>query len=417
MRVFGIDVDFSNLRAEDYHDTDSRIPSHMRFGTPLQDAERRDFTINSLFYNLSTEQVEDWTKRGLRDLLIDRILETPLDPVQTFRDDPLRVLRAIRFSVRYELQLAETIHKALLRSEIRQALKYKVSRERVGKELEGMLSGKHSRPTTALLMLAHLRLGGSVFPVPPPGLAPEDPNAPPVSKVYGSLDIPPTCIDPHEPVDMLVADGDDDNDNGDKQVMYSGIDHESSSTIALRQRSWEEAERFLPWWTCVEEQWSQMMQLRDNPPSLPVPTSAILKTVQRLCPIASFLLPWRGLRYDNARRITKDFWVVTHMFQHGIKFRNVDVNAITTIMALVDPMATLLSHYADSSNNNGGTTLRVSRLQAGLLLREAKDMWIPTLLVATVLKLRHQSDNRHGPVPMLLLTRTGSRWHSNGIVQ
>jgi tRNA nucleotidyltransferase (CCA-adding enzyme) len=59
-------VDFVNLRAETYSD-EHRIPD-VEFGTPLQDAERRDFTVNSLFYNISERKVEDFTQR-VRDRL------------------------------------------------------------------------------------------------------------------------------------------------------------------------------------------------------------------------------------------------------------------------------------------------------------------------------------------------------------
>lgn len=80
-----------------------------QFGTPLSDAERRDLTINSLFYNLHTGQVEDHTARGLLDIGLlttstgepsQKLIRTPLDPFQTFRDDPLRVIRAVRFASR-----------------------------------------------------------------------------------------------------------------------------------------------------------------------------------------------------------------------------------------------------------------------------------------------------------------------------
>jgi len=46
-------------------------------GTPLEDALRRDFTINSLFYNINTKQVEDYTERGLNDIA-NRVIRTPL---------------------------------------------------------------------------------------------------------------------------------------------------------------------------------------------------------------------------------------------------------------------------------------------------------------------------------------------------
>ena len=54
MKLDGLELDLVNLRSETYADT--RIPE-MSFGTPTQDAERRDFTVNSLFYNINTEEV------------------------------------------------------------------------------------------------------------------------------------------------------------------------------------------------------------------------------------------------------------------------------------------------------------------------------------------------------------------------
>jgi hypothetical protein len=62
MRVHDMWLDFVNLRSETYEDAGSRIPT-MRFGTPAEDAERRDFTINSLFYNVNEDCIEDWTGR------------------------------------------------------------------------------------------------------------------------------------------------------------------------------------------------------------------------------------------------------------------------------------------------------------------------------------------------------------------
>ena len=97
MKVIGYEIDFVNLRSETYA-SGSRIPT-MTLGTPLQDALRRDITINSLFFNVHTKQVEDFTQKGLEDLS-KRLIRTPLEPIQTFLDDPLRVLRCIRFATR-----------------------------------------------------------------------------------------------------------------------------------------------------------------------------------------------------------------------------------------------------------------------------------------------------------------------------
>ncbi|KAM3558504.1 hypothetical protein MY1884_003965 [Beauveria asiatica] len=92
-RLFGLDVDLVNLRKEVY-DGQTRNPD-MEFGTAQEDAFRRDATVNALFYNLKKQQVVDPTGRGLKDLDA-KIMRRPLDPMQTFMDDPLRVLRLIR---------------------------------------------------------------------------------------------------------------------------------------------------------------------------------------------------------------------------------------------------------------------------------------------------------------------------------
>jgi tRNA nucleotidyltransferase/poly(A) polymerase len=73
----------------------------MTFGTAEEDSLRRDLTINALFYNINTGEVEDFTNKGLEDLKAG-IIRTPLGPEQTFKDDPLRILRVFRFAARYE---------------------------------------------------------------------------------------------------------------------------------------------------------------------------------------------------------------------------------------------------------------------------------------------------------------------------
>ena len=138
-RMLGFDIDLVNLRKETYAE-DSRNPT-MEFGTPEEDALRRDATVNALFYNLSTSEVEDWTGRGLKDME-RKVIKTPLSPLQTFKDDPLRVLRAIRFASRLNYQIAAEDEAAMSDHSIKDALKLKISRERVGVEITKMLKGK-----------------------------------------------------------------------------------------------------------------------------------------------------------------------------------------------------------------------------------------------------------------------------------
>ena len=140
-RILGFDIDLVNLRKETYVDN-SRIPL-MGLGTPEEDALRRDATVNALFYNLSSSKVEDLTGRGLADME-RKVIKTPLPPLQTFKDDPLRVLRAIRFASRLGYDIAAEDKLAMSNQEIKKALRLKISRERVGVEINKMLKGSRA---------------------------------------------------------------------------------------------------------------------------------------------------------------------------------------------------------------------------------------------------------------------------------
>lgn len=125
-------------------------------GTAQQDSERRDFTINAMYYNLHTGLVEDLVY-GLTDLRAG-LLRTPLSPMTTFSDDPLRILRAARFAGRYTISHIRTqnliplsyvyrfgykvhpdIEIAAVEPSIQDKLLRKVSRERYGQEVGKML--------------------------------------------------------------------------------------------------------------------------------------------------------------------------------------------------------------------------------------------------------------------------------------
>ncbi|RZC81403.1 hypothetical protein C5167_043985 [Papaver somniferum] len=161
MKLFGEWIDFVNLRSETYN-KNSRIPT-MEFGSAEQDAYRRDLTINSLFYNINKKSVEDFTGRGLSDLRSGKIV-TPLPPKETFLDDPLRVLRAIRFGARFCFEMDEELKEAAASDEVRVALADKISRERIGDEIDLMIFGKH--PVQAMTYIRSLQLFCVVFPLP-----------------------------------------------------------------------------------------------------------------------------------------------------------------------------------------------------------------------------------------------------------
>lgn len=157
-RILGLDIDLVNLRKETYTD-DSRNP-RIEFGTPEEDALRRDATANAMFYNIHTEQVEDFTGCGYSDLR-SGILRTPLEPFQTFKDDPLRVLRLIRFASRLGWTIDPLALEAMRHDDIKYALRRKISRERVGIELEKALRGPD--PREALRLIFQLGLYDTVF--------------------------------------------------------------------------------------------------------------------------------------------------------------------------------------------------------------------------------------------------------------
>jgi tRNA nucleotidyltransferase (CCA-adding enzyme) len=94
-----------------------------------------------MFYNLSAGgKVEDLSGKGLDDLK-NGYIRTPLPPLTTFKDDPLRVMRAIRFAGRFGFRVDPELAKAAADPQVAADLLTKVSRERFGIELNKMLSG------------------------------------------------------------------------------------------------------------------------------------------------------------------------------------------------------------------------------------------------------------------------------------
>ena len=178
-KVLGLDIDLVNLRRETYVEG-SRNPT-MDFGTPEEDALRRDSTVNSLFYNLDSSEIEDFTKKGLDDMKL-KIIRTPMSPHQTFQDDPLRVLRCIRFASKLGYEIEAEAEKSMSDESIKHALRAKISRERVGIEIEKMLKGElrinvdtllptngshvGPRPMYALSLVDRLGLYNTVFTDP-----------------------------------------------------------------------------------------------------------------------------------------------------------------------------------------------------------------------------------------------------------
>ncbi len=130
----GIQIEGVRARSESYF-FDSRKPT-VKAGSLQDDIDRRDFTINCLIIPLDRPDVVlDPTGRGRGDLE-NKIIRTPMPPAQTFSDDPLRMLRAVRFASQLGFQIAPETEAGIKKSSTRLNI---ISRERIAGELNGIL--------------------------------------------------------------------------------------------------------------------------------------------------------------------------------------------------------------------------------------------------------------------------------------
>src|SRR5262249_25388070 len=116
------------------------------FGTAEEDARRRDFTINGLFYDLQSEQIIDYVE-GIPDLE-QRLVRTIADPDIPFREEPVRILRAIKFAARLDFDIEPSTYAAMLahKGEIP-----KCAPPRILEELYRLLRGGAARRSVELL--------------------------------------------------------------------------------------------------------------------------------------------------------------------------------------------------------------------------------------------------------------------------
>jgi len=149
-------VEFVTARTESYA-ADSRKPD-VRRATLDEDLRRRDFTVNTLLIDVDGK-IHD--RLGARKDLEAKLLRTPSDPVRTFSDDPLRMLRGIRFAAELGFELAPDLMPAMrgLRSRLAPPV---ISAERIAEELRKMLESP--RPKLALELLDEAGLLEVILP-------------------------------------------------------------------------------------------------------------------------------------------------------------------------------------------------------------------------------------------------------------
>lgn len=158
IKIGDAEIEFVGARKESYH-ADSRNPDVVP-GTLQDDQERRDFTINALSISLNEENFGQLIDpfNGLKDLSLKRIV-TPLDPDVTFSDDPLRMLRAIRFASQLDFRIDPTTFEAIQRNAKRIEI---IKQERISDEFNKILLSK--KPSVGLSLLSDSGLLELIFP-------------------------------------------------------------------------------------------------------------------------------------------------------------------------------------------------------------------------------------------------------------
>lgn len=153
-----LELEFVGARKESYN-RDSRNPI-VEDGTLADDQLRRDFTINAMAISLNNETFGQLIDPfdGVGDLE-KRIIRTPADPDMTFSDDPLRMMRAIRFATQLEFDIYPETFEAIRRNASRIEI---ITRERINDELGKIMRSRH--PSIGLRLLEESGLMPLIFP-------------------------------------------------------------------------------------------------------------------------------------------------------------------------------------------------------------------------------------------------------------
>lgn len=158
VKAHGLELEFVGARRESYRH-DSRNPI-VEDGTLDDDQKRRDFTINAMAISLNSETYGTLLDPfdGMDDLE-RRIIRTPLDPDITFSDDPLRMMRAVRFATQLDFEIYPETLEAITRNAHRIKI---ITKERIAEELMKIV--RAHRPSKGFYLLERCQLLPLVFP-------------------------------------------------------------------------------------------------------------------------------------------------------------------------------------------------------------------------------------------------------------
>lgn len=158
IKADNLDIEFVGARKESY-ESNSRKP-YVESGTLQDDQNRRDFTINAMALSLSEHNFGELIDPfdGLSDLK-NKIIRTPLDPDITYSDDPLRMMRAIRFATQLNFEIEKKSLQAIAKNKDRLKI---ISNERIVDELNKILSSP--KPSIGLKLLYETKLLHYILP-------------------------------------------------------------------------------------------------------------------------------------------------------------------------------------------------------------------------------------------------------------
>lgn len=158
LKYQSLEVEFVGARKESYNE-DSRKPI-VENGTLEEDQNRRDFTINALAICLNKDRFGELIDPfgGIQDIK-DKIIRTPLEPGITFSDDPLRMMRAIRFATQLGFTIEEKTLEAISLNKNRIHI---ISKERIGEELNKIILS--AKPSVGFRLLDQTGLLELIFP-------------------------------------------------------------------------------------------------------------------------------------------------------------------------------------------------------------------------------------------------------------